>query len=464
MKKRSSEKNPLGGISSQALMVWGAVLALTALRLSVATSGKMTGTEALITVCGAHPAGGYIEGSAGAPLLLTLLQFLGISSFTVLRWISPLALLPVSWAVWWIGRRVAPHRPAVALWSVLAVNLLPSVTLASLVMNGSMVTASLILLSVVAGWQAAEAQGEKTLRCWMLVGILLALTTLFWLPAWCLIIGVLALRFVKHGMRAMPWRGMIAALGMLSLGWLAPVGWNARHDWIQWHSVATGFDSIALGRISMPLGVLVALCAFATPFLVRLAWISRGGAVCLVLIALISVSASGLAMLFPSMIPEGLPSPLGIGGVNRLSEAIMKLREERPDQKGEAPFLIAASPELAALLGSRIDVAYPDRPGAPSVFSVESPSMNSSYALWPSYADAVAAGVADNLYTEEKSASPFLGRNALYVTTEASGELPQTITGAFGAVALLKELPMTRNGKVETVRIYQCEAYHPLSL
>ena len=90
--------------------------------------------------------------------------------------------------------------------------------------------------------------------------------------------------------------------------------------------------------------------------------------------------------------------------------------------------------------------------------------MNSSYAFWPSYQDAVAAAAPDNLYTEEKSASPFLGRNALYITTESREELPQTITGAFGAVGLLKEMPITVNGRTQVVRIYQCEDYRTLSL
>ena len=76
----------------------------------------------------------------------------------------------------------------------------------------------------------------------------------------------------------------------------------------------------------------------------------------------------------------------------------------------------------------------------------------------------MAAGVKDNLYTEEKSASPFLGRNALYVTMETNEELPQTITGAFNAVALLKEVPVTINGKQQVLRIYQCEVYRSLSL
>jgi hypothetical protein len=147
-----------------------------------------------------------------------------------------------------------------------------------------------------------------------------------------------------------------------------------------------------------------------------------------------------------------------------LADSVTSLRNERPDTKGERSILIAGNPGLAALLGSLIPINYPERPGAPSVFMAESPSLNSSFALWPGYADAVAASVKDPLYTEEKSVSPFLGRNALYITTETKEELPQTIIGAFNAVALLKEVPITTHAKQQVLRIYQCEGYRTLSL
>jgi hypothetical protein len=76
----------------------------------------------------------------------------------------------------------------------------------------------------------------------------------------------------------------------------------------------------------------------------------------------------------------------------------------------------------------------------------------------------VGAGIKDTLYTQEKTTSPFLGRNALYITTEAKEELPQTITGAFGAVGLLQEIPLKIHGREVPVRIYQCENYRTLSL
>lgn len=462
MKGKNSKGHPLK--SSQVVILLGAVAALTALRISVATGGALNESEAFLGVCAAHPAGGYIEGAAGTPLLLSFLHALGISGMVALRWISPLAALPLSWAVWWIGRRVAPHRPAVALWAVLGVNLLPTLNLASLVMNGAMVTAALILLSVVSGWHAALSHGGSALKSWALFGVSLAVTTLFWQPVGCLLPMALAFRFVDQGAKGFPVKGFIAAFGLLLLGWIAPIGWNARHDWIGWSSVASGFDDIHLDRYSLSLGLLVVLGAVITPFVARLIYVAKGWAIAVLLFGLLMAVGSGVILILPCVIPQGLPSPVGVKGMGLVAEQALALRKERPDAKQRASFLIASSPGLAALIESKVDLEYPERPGAPSVFAVESPSLNSSYALWPSYPDAVAAGIEDTLYTEEKSASPFVGRNALYITTETKEELPQTITGAFGAVGLLKEIPITWNGRPVIIRIYQCEDYRTLSL
>ena len=212
-----------------------------------------------------------MEGPAGVPLLISFLQLLGGSGLIVLRWIAPISVLLLSWCVWWIGRRVAPHRPAVALWVVLGVNLLPTVNLASLVMDGAMVTASLIVLTIVAGWHAAASKGgggSSTFRAWALFGVALAVTTLFYQPTGWLLPAAVAYCFVRQGFRTIPWRGVTAALGLLALGWVLPLSWNAGHDWIQWSSVATSFDSVQLGSHLLSLGVLVVVTALLVPFLV----------------------------------------------------------------------------------------------------------------------------------------------------------------------------------------------------
>ena len=74
-KKRRDPSFSLPGV----LVLACAVGALTLFRLMVATGGAITGEEALLEVCSAHPAGGYVEGPAGAPLLLFLLNAMGLS-------------------------------------------------------------------------------------------------------------------------------------------------------------------------------------------------------------------------------------------------------------------------------------------------------------------------------------------------------------------------------------------------
>ncbi len=446
------------------LMLIGAVLALSFLHLSVALSGSLNPSEALLTICANHPAGGYPEGPAGVPLLIALEKIFTGSGIGSLRSISTVALLILSWCVWWFGRHLAPHRQAVALWAVLAFNLLPQVTMASLVMDGSMVIASAITLALVAGWRAIRSSGSAMLTAWSLFGITMGVATLFFYPvAWLLPIA-LAARFYVQGVNSFPWRGVLLALAFLLLGWVMPLSWNIRHDWLQWSSVAPAFDAIHVGSFMVSLGLVLAVSALLTPIMVMLAFQRLWLRWLTLAVGLTAAGLSGLFLLSPSLIPEGCPSPIGVGGMQGLADSVTSLRDERPDSKGERAILIAGNPGLAALLGSLIPINYPERPGAPSVFMAESPSLNSSFALWPGYADAVAASVKDPLYTEEKSVSPFLGRNALYITTESKQELPQTITGAFNAVALLKEVPIMVNGRQQTIRIYQCEGYRSLSL
>ncbi len=468
MSKKNSKKVSLGQVPM--FLLWAGLAALTLLRLVVACSGSLGESEALLSVCGAHPAGGYVEGPCGVPLLSALIlglkPFFAGSSVLLLRSVSPLAALLLSWCVWWIAHRLAPHRPVVALWSVVGVNALPWVNLAALVMDGGVVTSSLLLLCIVSGWSAVETpvKSKRPLLPWLLFGWALACTTLFYYPVGWLLPLAVAIRLYQQGVKGGAWKGALLALGIVILGWIIPLFWNVRHDWIQWSSVAPGFDSYLIGGVSISLSLSLALSALIVPALVVLAaeglWWRRG----MTLLLIASLLGSAWVLALPSQLPANAPSPLGVQGVGELARAVLSLQKERSDAKGAKSFLIAQSSGLAALLGEKITLTYPERPGAPSVFVAESPSMNSSFALWPSYADAEAPAVKDILYSEEKTVSPFLGRNALYITSEAPNELPQTIKGAFDAVALLQEVALKKNGESKVVRIYQCEGYRGLSL
>ena len=312
-------------------MLWGAVLAITVFRLSVSTSGALNENEALLAVCATHPAGGYIEGPAGVPLLLFLKQCIFGQGVVTLRCISPVALLLLSWSVWWIGRRIAPQRPSIALWSVVTLNLLPLINLASLVMDGAMVTASLVLLSVVAGWHALEAReikGHENITPWFLFGVILGICTLFYYPICFLLLVVVAIRMISRGANSISWRSVIIAATLLVAGWVLPLIWNARHNWIQWSSVAYGFDAIHCGSVVFSLGLAVAVSAIMVPFLVRLAYAGKWWRGFLLFLGVIMASVSILFLLSPSLIPENLPSPIGVTGIAVLSKSVVALRAE----------------------------------------------------------------------------------------------------------------------------------------
>ena len=460
----TSSASPVLGVTVLAI-----VAALTVLRLHLAFAGDLNEQEALLSVCSFHPQGAYVEGPAGVPLLLSLFRgFLGLGVVTC-RWISVLAALLLSWSVWWMTSRLAPRSPSLALWAILALNLLPSVNLATLIMDGAMLSSSVILMTLVAGWNTLTVPHGRGITAWVLFGVSLGVGTLYFTPLGLIFPIALIARVLlrKRSRDPVPWAGVFMALVLLLAGFIPALAWNAGHNWIEWSSVAEGFESYSLVGVRFSLTLVVTLSALTIPFLILLTTYGSLWRKLTVLILLGMAGVSGLMLLYPGMLPAlapGLPSPFGVRGMGDLAQEIVSLRQERPDSKGGKAFLISSTSGLAALLGEKIQLCYPECPGAPPVFVAETPSMNSSYSLWPSYADAVAPAAKDLLYSEEKFVSPFLGRNALYITTESAQELPQTITSAFGAVGLLKEEPIISNGQQTIVRIYQCEGYRSLAL
>ena len=165
-----------------------------------------------------------------------------------------------------------------------------------------------------------------------------------------------------------------------------------------------------------------------------------------------------------------IPSYQGVRGLPKIAAEILRLRalEKETLHDLNVPsstiFIIAETPELASLLGAFLPIHYSELEGAPSVFTPESPSFSSQFQLWPHYADAVASGVVDPLYTEETKTSPFLGHDAFYVTTESLEDLPETISGAFSSVLLVSEATLQRGNQSEHLHIYECKNYQMLPL
>jgi len=238
------------------------------------------------------------------------------------------------------------------------------------------------------------------------------------------------------------------------------------------------FCLTGVGHDAPSLGLQIVLWAMILPnlinFFLQTRWRQYGG------LSLLCVTGIISCLVIFEMIPlhensdnESLwyvPRRSGVSGVQKLALEILRLRALQKDDAQNShsssapPFIIAQTPELASLLGALLPIDYPELQGAPSVFTPESPSFSSQFQLWPHYADAVASGFMDPLYTEEPMTSPFIGHRALYVTSELAEDLPETISGAFGAIIPVSRGTLERDHHSEEFMIYECENYQMMSL
>ncbi len=137
--------------------------------------------------------------------------------------------------------------------------------------------------------------------------------------------------------------------------------------------------------------------------------------------------------------------------------------------QGPQVFLVAENAALASAIALHLQARDFSPSGHPPVYVVESPYADSQYALWPRYDEFADIGTAAppppdgsaDPFTEQQGANVFLGRSALYITTQASEDLPQAITAAFAAHRLLAELT-TSSGQI--LRVFLCEDYQTLPL
>jgi hypothetical protein len=149
-----------------------------------------------------------------------------------------------------------------------------------------------------------------------------------------------------------------------------------------------------------------------------------------------------------------------------VTEEIEKLRRTETADAGAPVFLIAQNATTASALALHLQDNSFVAPGHPPVYVVESPYADSQYALWPRYDQFVdaprpAAHTAPDPFTEQDGANPFIGRSALYVTSQMPDQLPQAVTAAFAAHRLVAEIT-TPSGEV--LRVYLCQNYETLPL
>ncbi|MBX9742462.1 MAG: glycosyltransferase family 39 protein [Chthoniobacterales bacterium] len=501
------------------------LIAVTALRLLIASFGHLNETEAYLLLCGHHLDWSFIEGPAGVPALMRLsTAFLGSTSLGV-RLFSPVMLGVASLVIASLAR--ALHGEKVARWSVLAFNLLPLTNAAALVMEGTIMVASCWIIAVAAAWRVMVSN-KKSFSSWVFFGAFVAIGTQFSYPIGLLLLVVIFWELFIDG-KLSSYAGAGGAFLFLMLGWMGPFSWNLHHDWLScsritwcsfcsWHfpvlEIASPFFWSTLLLLPLLLGGVIELlmqcrvqkkisekektllALLLVPFFFYIYELGHGQAGyswMLVLLGLLlpgvvalfqkkrGLKKSGIALLVLSLLFSfflvsgifssvnyfscwDMPNVRGVTGLQPIAVEILRWRATQQDGAGKRPFVIAQSPGLAALLGSVLPITYPELPEAPSVFVPESPGLESQFQLWPHYAEATTTAIVDPLYTEEKVTSSFLSRDAFYVTSETLEEVPQTIHGAFATIEALGEAVLTDQGKTRKLFIYHCKNYQMLSL
>jgi hypothetical protein len=123
----------------------------------------------------------------------------------------------------------------------------------------------------------------------------------------------------------------------------------------------------------------------------------------------------------------------------------------------------AAASDSASVVTSSSGISASTR--RRSAAATESPAARSQFDLWPRYDQFVEAAQTapdgPDPFTEQQGANPFIGRNALYITTQQTDELPQAITAAFKTVQLLEEAT-TPAGPI--LRVFLCSDYQTMPM
>lgn len=514
-------------------MLWMILSFLTAGRILFASMGFLSGPEAYLMLCGQRLDWCFVEGPAGVPSLIRLSTSLGGCGPFGVRILSPCFLLLSSFVLWRLVSSLRGKR--VAFWSVVAFNLLPIVNTAALVMDGTMIAATLWMITLAWSWLLIKSI-KPSLASWVIYGLLLAVTTqVSYCVGWLLLV-VIVIMVVERS--KIDWLALGIALFLLAASWVGPLWWNIDHEWLQWSQITWGsvwsyqlppwsFTPVSSSLfwswflLLFPLFFLSVACfifscekkakkknlAFAVllvvPFLFCIVGIGHNRPSCglqLLLWAmllpgivdfflttnwrkisgLLVLCATGFFSLFVILdimplvdtqtnneLVWSIPSRTGVKGVQKLAVELLRLRVLQTGSNtspSAPPFIIAETPQLASLLGALLPIHYLELAGAPSVFTPESPSFSSQFQLWPHYADAVASGIVDPLYTEEPMTSPFIGHDAFYVTSELTEDLPETISGAFSQVTPISEVTLQEGKRSEKLMIYECKNYQMMSL
>lgn len=499
-------------------MIYGRFLALflavvSGLRWWWNLARPLSPEESYLALCGFVPSLAYFDGPGGTPWLVALgISVAGPGGFGATFFWPVLAAL-ASVAAYLLMSALVGKREGLAI--ALLLNLLPVFNHASLHASCAMPLTVATLGTVLCAWHALD---KNSPAWWAATGICTAFGLLFSYTA-AFLLPVIALTLLV----SRRWRRRLASPGFW-LAWIAPVTvyvlllqWNSQHGWVHfiggtWKTaIALNFANIAPSIIAAanaltPL-VLVMICLTAVVAATRLRvspkikFVSLPAAAAFLAAAYAELRglspqspglmAAALSLPLAAWLPlhigrmparwataivfvsaalwcaATLPRPASVAFLDaNLGQKIHAIRMERTDPVSPPLLLIAENAPLAAALALALPDAPPAAPGHPPVYTVESAAARSQFDLWPRYdqfveAEALPAPAGLDPFTEQDGANPFIGRSALYITTQHPDDLPQAITASFTAVQLLEEITTT-DGHV--LRVFLCSDYQTMPL
>jgi Dolichyl-phosphate-mannose-protein mannosyltransferase len=486
---------------------------ITALRWSWGLARPLSPGESYLALCGFVPSLAYFDGPGGTPMLVALgISTAGPGGFGA-TFFWPLLAALASVALYFLVAALAGSRAALAAATLL--NLFPVFNHAAIAPTCAMPLAAAALGTSLCAWRALERNAGAW---WGAAGLCAAFGLFFTYTAWFLVPALALVLLVSHR-----WRPRLAAPAFW-LAWFAPsavmlllLSWNDRNGWIHaiggtWKT-ATSLDfarlPAALASSAMGLSPLVlpalfiagalafarvrtwpkikfvalpALCASLAALYAALRGTSAqapgllAAAWSLPLLAFLPAQLRAIplrpvmAVVFVSAALWSaftLPRPATAVFLDAAAgRRISALRAAHSDPGSSPPFLVAESAPIAAALALALPDASAAAPGHPPAYTLESADARSQFDLWPRYDQFVEANdtptsANPDPFTEQDGANPFVGRSALYITTQRLQDLPQAITAAFGGAQLLEEIP-TADGRV--LRIYFCSDYQTMPL
>ncbi len=485
------------------------LIALTAIRVALVCWSEPSPDEAYYLACAARPAPAFFDGPGGMAAQTGLLA-LADDGGLAWRLAAPFWALAAALGTVVLVRTIGGDAREAGRTALL-LSILPIVNAGAIRIGPGLIATSALAVALGFVWRALHAT-KRAMPCWgvaalaQVVAVQFAYESLAILPA----IGAFLLAGRRHRRKSDV--SGLALFTLLPLASLLPAFyWNAQQDWIPiaggtfrtlWSFDPAGFTR-SLGLLvllfsPLLLPAMIATClasardarrhvaqrfvfAATIPFVLLTIYFALRGknattslllAAPLLLFGIQRLASRGERGRLSLTIAAGfailcslITMSMAFTAGKSWSAAAAEVRGIFLDKSAagdEGLFLIAETAPIASIIGYHLRKDFIPPDGHPAVYVRESPDLSNQYALWPSYADFVeTTHVGDEYFTEQKGENPFAGRSALYLTREATDNLPQTIRAAFEAVTLLKTI--NPEGK-EPLYIHLCLNYQTLPL